>query len=478
MPDFNALKKDYRFWVCAFCGIVFIGFLIADFCMFAPPRSDMYSVLFICFATLFPFAVIVAVMLFKDGFSRNTVAALAILAISYLVRILFADFQSNDYIYFLSKWVAEYRTLTLSACFVKQVGNYPPLYNYFLIAFSRLSISDLYLIKTLSFYFEAVTAVFAVKTVALLRKDKFDFFALGIFLLLPIFWANSSQWAQCDAMYSMCVVIAVYCALKHCSVVAYIMIGLALAFKLQTALILPVGLLLLLCKAPDGKKYLLWRWIWIVPVVFFAASGLPACFGGSFFKVINVYLDQSTAGNAGQSLNGHCANILLMLYHVPKGSVVYYILLVLFIAITAVVDIFIIVYTYKKSKGILTCEHVVFLCLLLPMISVFFMPKMLDRFYYIAEVYAAIYLLYKRDANMFTAFVAFETGQWLIYTRALVRIKYAFGVAPVFVVFALWLVVRRFFTYFPCDKLKGKFFTEHSAECMAEQSATEQSEQV
>ncbi|MCH5155585.1 MAG: DUF2029 domain-containing protein [Clostridiales bacterium] len=470
MIDFKALKKDYRFWICAFCGIVFVGFLIADFFRFAPPSLDTNSVIFMCLITLLPFIIIVAVMLVKDGFSKATLAVLGMLALSYLLRILFADYRSNDYNWFLSKWVAEYRTLSVSECFVKQVGNYPPVYNYFLIAFSRIKISDLYLIKTLSFYFEILAAVFAVKTISLLRQSKFDFFALGIFLLLPIFWANSSQWAQCDALYTSCVVVAVYFALKHNSIVAYVMIGLALAIKLQTALILPVGMILLLCKSPDGKKYLLWRWIWIVPVVFFAASALPAMYGGSFFKVIHVYLNQSTVGNAGQSLNGHCANILLMLYHVPKGSVAYYMLLVLFIAVTAAVDVFIIVHTCKSTNRTITDEHVVFLCLLLPMISVFFMPKMLDRFYYIAEVYAAVYLLYKRDTNMFTSFVAFETGQWLIYTRTLAKIKYAFGLAPIFVVFALWLVVRRFFTYFPHDRLNYKFFTERPVESPAEQS--------
>ena len=63
MVGFNAVKKDYRFWVCAFCIIAFIGFLIADFCKFAPPAADADSILFMCLATLLPFVVIVAVLL-------------------------------------------------------------------------------------------------------------------------------------------------------------------------------------------------------------------------------------------------------------------------------------------------------------------------------------------------------------------------------------------------------------------------------
>ena len=144
--------------------------------------------------------------------------------------------------------MAEYRTLSVKESFITQVGNYSPLYNYFLIAFSRLNIYDLYLIKMLSFYFAALTVFFAVKIICLVRKESFNYLLAAIFFILPIPLTNSSQWGQCDTMYTMCIVAGVYFALKCNSIPAYLFIGLGFALKMQTVLIAPVGLALLFAK--------------------------------------------------------------------------------------------------------------------------------------------------------------------------------------------------------------------------------------
>ena len=123
--------------------------------------------------------------------------------------------------------------MPLGECFTKQVGNYPPLYNYFLILFSRLPVSDLYLIKTLSFYGEVVTAVFAVKIVAAVKREPFHWLWLGILLLLPVYMTNSSQWGQSDTLYVMCAVAGIYFALCRKSLLCCALMGLGLAFKMQ-----------------------------------------------------------------------------------------------------------------------------------------------------------------------------------------------------------------------------------------------------
>ncbi len=445
-------KLDPRNIIIIACAAVFAVYWLFNFRVFRIPHSGVADCLFIYSATLLPLAAIFAVAAKSLGKSKRLAAVAVLLGASYVLRVLFADFESGDYA-ILTSWVAEYKTLSVKDCFIKQVGNYPPLYNYFLILFSRLPLSDLYLIKTLSFYFEITTAVFAVKLVALVRKENFSFVILGIFLILPVFLANSSQWAQCDAQYTMCAVAAVYFALKHKSVPCYVFIGLGLAFKMQFLLVLPAGLVILLSKDQSGKPYLLWRWIWLAPVVFFAASGLPALFGGSFFKVIKVYLNQSTAGNAVHNINGMCANLSLPFYHVPKGTPAYYALLALFLCLTAAADSLIIVYALRVCQRTLSAQQAVFLCALLPLVSVFFMPKMLDRFYYLAETFLAVYLSVKRDKDMLAAFCLLETGQWLVYMRAFTPEKFfimknAFIVAPLFIAFSLFFAARRYFTEF------------------------------
>ena len=265
-----------------------------------------------------------------------------------------------------------------------------------------------------------LTAVFAAKLVALVRKDSFSFPVLALFLFFPIFLSNSSKWAQCDTLYAGCALAGIYFALKRKSVLCYICIGLGLAFKLQMLFILPVGLILLLSADKNGKKFILWRYIWVVPLAFIAVSIVPVFFGGSFFKVFSVYFNQATEGNAQHGLNGHCANVLLPFYAVPKGSIAYYILFALFVTITAAILLFLIIHTLRASKRQLSPVQVVLLSVLLPLVSVFFMPKMYDRFYYIAELFLAVLVCVSRNKNTFTAFAALETGQWLILTHPLV----------------------------------------------------------
>lgn len=444
---------DYRFWTVIVCFAFFIVLEILNLLKisFSLTKFGEASCAFICIATALPFIIYFVFAAISLKKNRALIYVSAILALSYLIRLLFANFQSTDYNDHLSRWVAEYRTLEIKDCFINQVGNYPPLYNYFLILFSRLNISDLYLIKTLSFYFETVTVFFAVKLICLVRKESFNFLWAAIFLLLPIPLTNSSQWAQCDTMYTMCVVAGIYFALKKNSIAAYLFIGLGLAFKMQTVLILPVGLALLFAKDTDGKKFLLLRFIWIVPLVFVAASCLPVFFGGNFFKVFAVYFNQVTVGNKGHALNGHCANILLPFSSIPDKSVAYYILLVLFILITAVTDVFIIYRTLKKTGRILDAQTVLFLCIILPLNSVFFMPKMLDRFYYIAEIFLFIYFAVYRDRNTFTAYILLETAQWLMYTRTLAKIPVLYVISPLFSAFSLIIAYAVFIQKFPFE---------------------------
>lgn len=448
------ILRDYRFWTVLLCAGLFIALEIMNLLKVSVPTAEhgAASCAFIYAATALPFIIFfifAAVSLKKN---KALIYASLLFILSFLLRILYANFRSLDYVGFLADWMAEYRARSsVKECFTQLVGNYPPPYNYFLIAFSRLDIYDLYLIKTLSFWFETLTVFFAVKIICLVRKERFNYISAAVFLLLPIPLTNSSQWGQCDTMYTMCAVAGIYFALKCKCIPAYAFIGLGFAFKLQTLLIAPVGLVLLFARNADGKKFLLLRFFWLVPAVFFAANCLPVFFGGSLFKAFDVYFNQVTVGNAGQALNGHCANILLPFSAVPDKSVAYYILLVLFILITAITDIFIIYRTLKGTGKVLDARTVLFLCVLLPLNSVFFMPKMLDRFYYIAEIFLFVYFAVYRDKNSFTAYALLETAQWIMYTRGLLKINGLFIIAPLFSAFSLIIAYAAFIKRFPFE---------------------------
>jgi len=391
-----------------------------------PSSQGLGSILFIYFAMLLPFVLCSIWVIKKYGKSKVTLIVLSLFALSYIIRILVVDVILGDYSDCLSKWVDEYRSLSIKDCFVQQVGNYAPFYNYFLILFSRLPIYDLYLIKTLSFYFEVATAIIVMKLIAKTKQTQPNPLHLAITLLLLIPLLNSSQWGQCDTIYTFFAVAGIYFAINRKSILCFVMMGLSLSFKLQSILIYPVVLILLLCKNSNGEKYLSWKDIWYTPLVFVLINIIPAFFGGSIFKVIYVYLGQVFVGNVAHGLCGNCANVFLQLTSIVKKSSVFYpILIFVFIGIVAVMLTIVIIRVYQTKKNNLEISDALLFTAFLPLISVFLMPKMYDRYYYIAEIFMFVYMMVSSNKKlMLTAYLALEVGVLITYCYDLHLLDY------------------------------------------------------
>ena len=394
----------------------------------------------------------------KFGRNKTTLIVIGLFALSYFIRILLADFISNDYIFFLSEWVEQYQSLSVQDCFIQQVGNYTPFYNFFLILFSRLTISSLYLIKTFSFYFEVALAIVVMKLIAVVKKEKVSVVHLAVTLLLVIPLFNSSQWGQCDTIYTFFAVTGIYFAIQHKSVWCFVMMGFGLAIKLQMLFIYPVILILLICKNSNGEKYLVWKHIWFTPLAFIVLNLLPIFFGGSIFKVVEVYQNQIFIGNKSQALCGNCANLLMWFTLISRTSIWYPILTFLFIGIVSVILIFIIVRICKTRINQLEVYHVILLSALIPMVSVFFMLKMLDRYFYIAEIFMFIYMMVASEKKLMRlVYILFEYGILITYityfkviNHVLIYISYPF--TNILTGIAVVLLFIHFLQYFKHEK--------------------------
>ena len=386
--------KPLKYLLCIVFGIILVVWIASEMKGLGLPGTINYiwsygvgGIFFIVIATLLPYLLVSIWLIRKYKMSKTTLIVLGLFLFSYVLRVLMAEFISGDYYIFLRKWVARYRELSLKECFVEQVGNYAVTYNCFLILFSRLPIFDLYLIKTLSFYFEFAAAIMLVKIIALVRKEEFNPIYLGIALLLIIPILDSSQWAQCDAIYSFFAVAGIYFAMKKQSIWCFVMMGLGLAFKLQIILIYPLVLILLICKNSQGERYLYWKHIWYTPLSFMLASILPMMFGGDMFKAVKAYINQVFVGNLSHALVGNCANIFLQLDWVTRESILYPLLTFVFIGIVAGLLATILIRTYRAKKNSLEAIDILFLAMYLPLMSVYLMPKMLDRFFYMADIF-------------------------------------------------------------------------------------------
>ena len=450
---------------CLFFGFFLCAFLFGEISHMRFPSGKSLtthfkfaSIIFIYIATLLPFLFLSIWAVCKFGRNKTTLIVIGLFALSYFIRILLADFISNDYIFFLSEWVEQYQSLSVQDCFIQQVGNYTPFYNFFLILFSRLPISSLYLIKTFSFYFEVALAIVVMKLIAVVKKEKVSVVHLAITLLLVIPLFNSSQWGQCDTIYTFFAVTGIYFAIQHKSVWCFVMMGFGLAIKMQMLFIYPVILILLICKNSNGEKYLVWKHIWFTPLAFIVLNLLPLFFGGSIFKVVEVYQNQIFIGNKSQALCGNCANLLMWFTLISRTSIWYPILTFLFIGIVSVILIFIIVRICKTRINQLEVYHVILLSALIPMVSVFFMPKMLDRYFYIAEIFMFIYMMVASEKKLMRlVYILFEYGILITYiayfkviNHVLIYIIYPF--TNILTGIAVVLLFIHFLQYFKHEK--------------------------
>lgn len=317
----------------------------------------------------------------------------------FLVVVLSANFKSGDYTIFLSKWVDYYKNHSLKDCLynIIEVTNYAPAYNYILILISRIPMFDLHLIKYVSFLFSLFLAYIVCEIVAKLQNSEFNFALFATILILPCVLIEFSSWGQCDAIYAAFALTSFYFALNKKSKLSFLFIGLAFINKLQFLFIVPILFVMLIVKDDKGEHYLKWKDIWI-PLVVYSINLIPVLAGRSLIDMLLVYVNQSAWDTR---LAGHCPNVCMIFYEyfgVKEVNTTYKILMILQIVITLAVLVFYLVIIFKKSKNQLISSYdLAFWAFAFAFTMVFLMPKMLDRFYYIASLLAIIFMFAFKD---------------------------------------------------------------------------------
>ena len=312
----------------------------------------------------------------------------ALCAAAMLARVSFLERSSGDYEIYLADWLQKLAGGSFSEGMRQNIGEYNVLYQYILFVITRLPVPSLYAVKAVSFIGDAFLAGAAA---TLAQKDgKKSAAAFGLALLLPTVALNGGMFAQCDSLYAACALWGLALALERKSAGAAVCFALSLAFKLQAVFLLPVVAVLW----ADRKLRL------SDALVFLAAPSPPALLGGksigallsiytaqtglytgltynapSFFALMNTTgLDVYAYGNFGMALAfGVCALL------VSAGV---------------------------KRAGRMTRAGYLRLALLLPLAIVFFLPRMHERYFYLADILSAVLAAKNRKAAPICALVA------------------------------------------------------------------------
>lgn len=392
--NLKSLKpKDWIYiiaWVCIIINSIL--FFVLDLTNFYLLNSDKISVVVMIILYIL-ITMLPIILVYKSKITKDIkIIAIIALVATAVFRIMFADYKSGDYIVYLEGWLNHYRNLSVADGLKYAVGNYSPPYNYFLQLFAKLPIFDLYMIKVVSYLFEVLTAIYLVKLIAKVKVADNNYAWLPIILAIPMFFIDSSVWAQCDSIYTFFLILGIYLSLNRKSPQAFVCFGVSLAFKLQAVFLFPAVLVLLLSKNNEGKTFLKWRDIWLTPLAFILLTVWPMFFGRSFSDTFLIYLKQS------QESLFYCGAMSFWIFFQWANNDYSNIATAVALIITLIV---LVVVLYKCLKKVnirsLSNNDVVLICMMITFIVVMLLPKMHERYFYITNLFMIVYMICNKD---------------------------------------------------------------------------------
>ena len=326
-----------------------------------------------------------------------------------IMRFSMFSYESGDYVTFLSGWFDYLKNNGGILALATYQGNYNAPYITIMALLTYLPFNSLYLIKFVSIIFDfglALSAAALVKYLVPKKKDFYYFLTYSIILFIPEVVLNSALWGQCDAGYTMFIILALLYLFKEEYFKSFIFLGISFALKLQFIFILPLFIVAYFIK----KKFSISNFL-IIPIVNLILC-LPAIIiGKPINDLLLVYFKQ--AGEYKDYLNLNFINIYGLIE--GNGTILHFfgVFTTLFVCL-----IMLIYLIYKKVN--LTNKKMLNLGLWFVVIVTFLLPSMHERYIYLGCVLAVIYLITYKENFIITISI--------ILCSILTYFNYLFGI--------------------------------------------------
>lgn len=297
------------------------------------------------------------------------------------MRALFLDHVSGDYGSFLQHWFNDlkenggFRALSLS------LGDYTPPYFYILAFLTYLPINSLISIKLASCVFDFILAVTIMRMVYLKYQSRpIAILSYGLTLVAPTILLNSAAWAQCDVIFTTFLVLCVFAFLKEKPVMATIFFAVAFCFKLQAIFIAPLLVVLWL------KGRMKFRHFFLIPTIYILSILPSAIAGRDFFELLTIYISQS---GQYKRMSLSAPNLYSFISQSTDERIAMAAILLCLVAVLAAIALF----TFKKFE--LNRDAILSIALFFALLLPFLLPHMHERYFYVADVFALIYAIYR-----------------------------------------------------------------------------------
>lgn len=202
---------------------------------------------------------------------------LAVSAIGLYIRYLGLDCVSGDFRDCLYPWYENIRDAGPGLDALRNYrGDYSMPYIFLIWLLCKIPISFLWALKLVHIVFDMVLAVLAGKIAGELKPDGGVSFcvAYSLVFLHPSVFFNSSYWGQCDVMYTVFLMAAIFCMLRERYAWMMIWVGAGLAFKLQAIFLLPFLLIFYWVE----RRFSILQFLWIPAAMLL--MNIPAMLAG------------------------------------------------------------------------------------------------------------------------------------------------------------------------------------------------------
>ena len=336
----------------------------------------------------------------------HIIAILVITAIALTVRYLFAEYETNDLTGFVLPWMNGIKKVGFSN-FYKVNADYSTFY-LFIIGILTLfpdsprtisngyPVSWIYEVKTIYFISDILLALAVYLILKELKQSK-TICTIGytVAVVLPVQILNSSVWGNCDTLYTVTALFSLYFLLRGKDFTSMFFVGLGLIIKLNGIFIIPFYVLMLLYR----KAHLLS--VLMIPLAVLI-SFLPAYICGAGFKEPFSYILDQTSGYKDLTLG--CANFWHIfgfgnLDIINRGSTL------LGLSLIGLFMVLIVLLRVKMDQRGMVATFV-----FLAGVTVFFLPHMHERYFYILDVGVLIYALVMKKRYWFIVGMQVSSG--------------------------------------------------------------------
>jgi Gpi18-like mannosyltransferase len=322
----------------------------------------------------------------------------AIIGLSLYIRIIFFPVKTGDYTSFLFHWMKYITDHDGILAFKEKFADYTPPYLYILLVGTMTNINGLVWIKSVSVFFDFVAASVIARIIWLKNPNVWKYAFISV-LMMPALIIDGAWQGQCDVIYASFVMLSLLGILTKKYLRSFAFFALGFVFKSQSIFFAPVFWFLTLTKNIKLRSLAI---IGGLCAAFYSLAILPAYLvGRPLFDtydpvtklvtkddgLLTIFFNQSRV-YSGIVMGG----IPNMYQWIDNSQYVYFYPAGVMICLVFVLSLGLMI--LRQNVKNISNDLIIKISLLTALAVPYFLPKMHERYMFLADLISIIYGFY------------------------------------------------------------------------------------